>query len=37
VNSLTIALSYFVDPRGTSVFVKKRFVGSATFNPTNEP
>jgi len=37
VNSLTITLSYFVDRRGTSVFVKKRFAGSASFDPTTEP
>jgi hypothetical protein len=37
VNSLTIALSYFVDPFGTSDFVRKRFKGSAHFNLTNGP
>jgi hypothetical protein len=37
VNSLTIALSYLVDPLGTSDFVKKRFGGSADFNLRNGP
>jgi hypothetical protein len=37
VNSLTIALSFLIDPLGTPAFVQKRFKGSASFSPTNGP